>query len=160
MNLTDLQTKLITEGTSGFSLYNMNQLIVYVANEKDIQYSDVTDQTILDYHKGLKKDIFNEKCEDTIVTGFVASNGHTYRLNRDDQLNMMGQKDELLEDTTITTVPWKTEDQGYVDHTREDWLQVYKEAFAYKKTTLYKYNSLKKALDDAADHPAIIAVTW
>src|SRR5437763_9836650 len=69
----------------------------------------------------------NNKCEAVIVAGFTSSNGHTYRTNRDDQVNMIGQKDDLA-DGTVTVIPWKTEDVGYINHTRDEWFTVYSEA--------------------------------
>lgn len=111
---------------------------------------------------------FKALCESTIEAGFTSSNGHTYRTNRDDQINMIGQKDDLS-DGTITVVPWNTEDAGYVNHTPDEWLTVYSEAFNYKKKQLLYYNSLKEKVnaivvsdtvteDDAVSQ--VNAITW
>ena len=158
--LTDLEMKLINEGVAEFSLYDMNKLIVFVAVTKEIVYSDVTTQVLLDYHKEIRIGHFSELCEDAIVEGFTASNGHTYRTNRDDQMNMAGQWMALQSDPSVTTVSWKTEDAGYIDHTRAEWLGIYAEAFNHKKEQLIKYNTLKVQITNATTDVDVVAVKF
>jgi hypothetical protein len=158
--LTTLEQKLIQEGYDAFSREEKNALIALLANRDGLLYSQVTDEYILEHHKKLKISILSEQCELSIVNGFEASNGHHYRTNRDDQINMIGQKDALMADPTITVVPWKTEDAGYINHTREEWLQVYKEAFEHKKSQLFKYNDLKQQVLNATTHEEIVAINW
>ena len=143
ISLTSLEKKLIEQGLNSFTMHEKNNLITIIANKENKMYYEVDEDYILDYHKRLKIEILSEACEETIINGFTASNGHRYRTNRDDQINMIGQKDMLMVDPSITTVEWKTEDAGYIIHTRDEWLEVYKEAFNYKKTQLLKYNDLK-----------------
>lgn len=102
----------------------------------------------------------NDLCEGKIVKGFLASNGHWYRTNRDDQTNMIGQKDELTADPSILTILWKTEDAGYVIHTREEWLQIYKEAFQHKKTQLFKYDAYKNEVRTLTEPTEIKNFKW
>jgi len=158
--LTKLEKKMIDEGLSSFSIMDMNNFIVFVANKKGMTYSEVTNDTLLEYHKEIKVNYFSDLCEEEIVKGFTASNGHYYRTNRDDQVNMIGQKDELNADETIATVLWKTENDGYISHTREEWLTVYSEAFNHKKTTLLKYNTLKQKILNAKTQEEVQAVVW
>lgn len=158
--LTPLENKLVTDGFDAFLLSEKNSLIAILANKDGKMYSEITPDYVLNRHKEIKTDIFSENCEDDIIAGFTSSNGHTYRTNRDDQMNMIGQKDELASDTTITTVSWRTEDAGYIDHTRDEWLIVYSEAFNHKKTTLAKYNTLKVQLTAATTDAAVLAITW
>ncbi|MFE4029134.1 hypothetical protein ACFX4N_23555 [Priestia sp. YIM B13551] len=161
MNInTPLEEKLVEQGYHTFSLQEKNSLIAILANREDLVYSDIDEDYILTYHKSLKEQLLAETCEATILEGFTASNGHFYRTNRDDQVNMIGQKDELNADPTITAVPWKTEDAGYIVHTKEEWLEVYKEAFGFKKTQLFKYNTLKQRVAAATQHDEIVAITW
>lgn len=110
--------------------------------------------------KKSKKLEMKSLCEQKILEGFTSSNGHIYRTNRDDQMNMNGQKDELQEYPDITTVYWKTEDMGYIPHTREEWCQVYLEAFNHKKSTLFKYDSLKIQIDLLEDVEEIKSFKW
>jgi hypothetical protein len=157
---TPLEQKLVEVGFDKFSLPDKNMLISILANREELMYSQITDEYILNHHKQLKIDILSEKCEEAIITGFKSSNGHWYRTNRDDQINMIGQKDLLMADETVTIVPWKTEDTGYINHTREEWLQVYIEAFKHKKTQLLKYNTLKQQVLNATTHNEIVAIKW
>lgn len=115
---------------------------------------------ILNIIKSQRKDEFKSICEEKIINGFQSSNGHWYRTNRDDQTNMIGQKDELIDDETILTVNWKTEDMGYISHTREEWLIIYKEAFFHKKTQLYRYNELKKIIDNCDSVEELNLIEW
>ena len=159
--LTTLENKLVTEGYTAFTVEEKNLFIQYLARNAIKPITDITEDYILTYHKQVKTYLMNQSCEADIINGFTSSNGHVYRTNRDDQVNMIGQKDELMEDTTITDVPWKTEDAGYVVHTRDEWLtQVYKEAFSSKKSKLFKYNSLKGQINAATSHDEILAVVW
>lgn len=121
---------------------------------------DYTDLDI-DAAKELKKDEMKYMCEKAIVHGFTSEkNGHHYRTNRDDQTNMIGQKDDLMDDETITHVQWKTEDVGYIEHTREDWLYIYKEAFAHKKMQLFKYDQSKKDIDALVELEDVLNYKW
>jgi hypothetical protein len=117
-------------------------------------------EEILNQFKQLKIDNLNRICDEKIEAGFTSSNGHQYRCTRDDQINMMGQKDKLNEDETITEVQWKTEDSGYIVHTREEWLSVYREAFAHKEQQIFKYNQLKHQVLGCVNLEEINAVVW
>lgn len=158
--MTVLEQRLVESGFNSFSLQEKNNLISLLANREGLVYSDITDEYILNHHKNLKISILSDICDETITNGFTASNGHKYRTNRDDQINMIGKKIQLQDDPTITTVMWKTEDAGYIAHTREEWLQVYKEAHQHKEQNLFKYNTLKQQVMNAATHEEIVAITW
>lgn len=103
---------------------------------------------------------FNKKCEETIEAGFTASNGHSYKTTRDAQINMIGQKDELMTDDSILEVKWKTEDVGYVTHTRDEWLNIYKEALSHKKTQLFKYDDLKAQVNNCTTIEEVDSIAW
>lgn len=118
------------------------------------------DSELLAEAKERKTAELKAKCEQAIIEGFTATNGHHYRTNRDDQVNMIGQKDDLMEDTTITEVMWKTEDSGYVSHTRDEWLAIYKEAFTHKQTQLFKYDTLKQEVQGKLKVSTVESVTW
>jgi hypothetical protein len=155
------EQSLLQSGYDNMSVSDKNSLVVVIANKENVLYSEVTYDYILQYHKNLKIATLSQNCEDAIVAGFTSTlNNHVYRTNRDDQLNMIGQKGALDADPNITTVSWKTEDAGYIDHTRADWLEIYGEAFTHKKTQLTTYNTRKQAVNTATTHDGIVAVTW
>lgn len=118
------------------------------------------DSMLLEKIKARKNAELKQACESAILAGFISSNGHTYRTNRDDQTNMIGQKDKILADSTISIVQWKTEDVGYVSHTRDEWLTVYNEAFDHKQQQLFKYDSIKGQVNACTTYEAIQAIVW
>lgn len=157
---TKLEERLLNEGLHTFDLTDKNNLIAILATRNNLLYSQVDEEYILNYQKELKSTLLSEQCEATILKGFKATNGHFYRTNRDDQVNLIGQKDELDEDSTMTTVLWKTEDAGYIAHTREQWLGIYQEAFAHKKVQLFKYNALRLKILAAKTSEEVSTVKW
>lgn len=157
---SQLEQKLVENGYNSFSLQDKNNLIALLANREGLLYSAVNDDYILQHHRDLKIELFDEMCENKIIAGFESSNGHTYRCNRDDQLNMIGKKDQLMYDTTIETVYWRTEDSGYVALSRDEFLIVYREALSHKENTIFKYNDLKKQIIQAKNHDDIVAIIW
>lgn len=132
-----------------------------VSKDVEFLYKELSEH--LEDYKQMKIDILKRKCEETIEAGFTSEvNGHVYRTNRDDQINFIGQKDELMNDETILEVFWKTEDAGYLSHVREDWFAIYFEGLAHKRTQLFKYDSLKnQILDPAVDSKEKVdAINW
>lgn len=119
-----------------------------------------SDAKLLSYCKDVKVLFFKNTCELKIEEGFTATNGNFYRTNRDDQTNMIGQKDALSDDLSLLHVPWKTEDKGYVMHTREDWLKVHQEAFTHKQKQLIKYDTLKKKVLTALTQEELSLINW
>jgi hypothetical protein len=158
--LNSIEKKLLNEGYDSFTLQDKNNLITFIANKEQVTYSTITDEYVLDYHKKLKTDILSETCDELIVGGFTATNGNHYRTNRDDQLNFVAKNVQLLHNTSIQTIMWKTENKGYVEHTREEWLQVYDEALAHKETKLFKYNNLKFEVANAKTDAEVLAVSF
>ncbi|HDR8454031.1 TPA: hypothetical protein QC364_000830 [Bacillus cereus] len=158
---SQIEKQLVSVGFDNMNLEQKNELITTLARREGAVLSQITNEYILNHHKQLKIDMMSETCDDTITAGFKSSNGHTYRLNRDDQINLMGQLEELNFDETIADIFWRTEDLGYIDHTREEWVnKVYREAFAHKKANLFKYNDLKSKITDAKTHAEVVAIVW
>ncbi|RFP77300.1 hypothetical protein D0N41_22570, partial [Bacillus subtilis KCTC 1028 = ATCC 6051a] len=147
--ITRIEQQMLDKGISSFTQYDMNTLIVRIADKLGKLPYEITEDVILQHHKNLKNDLLSEACEEEIIKGFTASNGHVYRTNRDDQVNMIGQKDILDDTDSAEPIKWRTEDAGWIDHTKDEWLQIYKEAFDFKKSTLLKYASLKDQVNNA-----------
>lgn len=160
ISLTMQERMLLTNGFKAMSLQEKNQLVSVIAGKEGKPYFEITEDYVLDYHKRLKIDILSEECDGAIVKGFTSSNGHHYRTNRDDQINMVAKNIQLLHDVTISEVKWKTEDAGYITHPRAEWLKVYSEGITHKETNLYKYNTLKIQISNATEEADILAVDW
>ncbi|MED1863209.1 hypothetical protein P4V41_07055 [Fictibacillus nanhaiensis] len=158
--LNIIDKRLIEVGYNTLTPFEKNNLTARIAELKGILYNEVSEQVLLDYHKDIKIKQLSDMCEQTILEGFLATNGHTYRTNRDDQTNMIGQKDYLIDNPSVETVKWKTEDVGYIDHLRDEWLLVYLEGFSHKQTQLFKYDGLKKSVATAETHEEIVNVVW
>lgn len=115
----------------------------------------------LEEYKSFKIEELNKKCQEDIFGGFTSSlNQHIYRTNNEDQLNFLGKFNQLINDSSIISVMWKTEDVGYIEHSREDWLKIYNEALAVKEQKLFKVNQLKLKVNNALTKEEIEAVVW
>ena len=158
--LSSLEKKVLEVGYDGLSLSEKNDYIRLVASRKQKLVNQVTSEDLLDYHKEFKIYVFQVTCDTEIARGFTASNGHTYRTNREDQTNMLATKIQLSEDPTITEVYWLTQDAGYLMHTREEWLKVYNEAFEHKKELVYKNGELRKMIENATTDAELVAIRW
>ncbi|WP_457770704.1 DUF4376 domain-containing protein [Priestia megaterium] len=152
---------IIEQGYNALSAYQMEVVEEHVSDSDGaIRILETEEDEILEYVKSIKIAFFKKTCEEQIELGFTSSNGHFYRTNRDDQVNMIGQKDSLVDDPSITYVDWKTEDVGYIRHTKEQWMQVYNEAFAHKKEQLFKYEALKQRVMAATNQDEVALVKW
>lgn len=164
-----IEQRMLDEGISQFTTADMNALIIAIARATSTIFTNVTSDVILQRHKDLQIANLSDSCGETIVGGFTSSNAHKYRLNSDDQINMMGYRNKIRDDSTITTIEWLTLDAGYLEHNVSDWItQVYEEGFNFKDTTLTKYKNLKLQVegvtvvnaDYVSTHDQIKAVVW
>lgn len=160
ISLSEVEEKMVIKGYDELSLHDKNRLIMVVSSKINKPVVEITEADILNYHKDIKIQLLSNKCNDKIVEGFTAFNNHTYRLNRDDQINFIGMFTQIIYDESINTVMWKTRDAGYVEHTREDWIAVYREGLEFKRENLFKYNTLKDAVMNATTHKEVVGITW
>lgn len=159
--LSVLERKLLAVGYNAFDTIEKNTLIRELARREGVPYNQINGEYILEIHKMLKTREFSLISDNSIVKGFTSSNGHVYRTNKEDQGNMIGKAVQLLLDPTITHIYWKTEDVGYVAHTKEDWVkQVFFEGLVHKEQHLFKYNTLKQAISDATTHEELVNLQW
>jgi hypothetical protein len=160
MFLNALEKKMLEIGYESFNLKDKNEFVSYLADKNALKYSDLTDEYILNHHKKLKIADFSERCEKDIIDGFIATNGHKYRTNRDDQKNFFGKALELMIAPTVISVLWKTEDVGYITHSRQEWIDVFMEGVSHKETILHKYNTLKTNINNAVTEAELLLITW
>jgi hypothetical protein len=113
----------------------------------------------LTYLKRVKKEDINARCQQTILGGFTASNGHSYAFDFKDQDNFTQQMLFLVHDPTITEIPWNT-NEGVVVHTRDEFLQVCQDANAHKTGNFKKYWTLLAQLESATTEDEINAIGW
>lgn len=153
---------LMKMGYNTLSTADKNSIVAIISTKDNVPYTDINADYILNYHKRVKYSYLDNACISAIKDGFASPNGHTYRVDSDDQVNMLGQKIELMEDPSITTVYWRAEDiNDWIAHTRDDWLtNVFKVAFNHKSATLTKCKDFKVTVDAAKTHDDIIAIKW
>jgi hypothetical protein len=153
---------LLANGYDKMSDDDKNSLIAIIANKEGKVLNAVTDDYILTYHKKIKCAALDDACNNAILAGFTSTNTHKYTIDFIDQIDFLAQKMALNDDATITSVLWKAEDVGdWISHTRDEWLNnVYGEAFSFAKTQRSNCQQLKLKVNQATDHPTIVAVVW
>ncbi|MFB6364430.1 hypothetical protein ACFCP7_10245 [Paenibacillus elgii] len=115
----------------------------------------------LEFLKEKKLTQLRLQCEHRILSGFSSvRTKHKYSYSVYDQINTTGQIVMLLADDSITDVVWKTEDQGFVKHTREEFISVVSEADAHKKSCLTRYRQLKEQLNVARNVEELEHIQW
>ena len=107
-----------------------------------------------------KKEEMKIVCEEKIKQGFLSSNGNYYRLNEHDQMNIMSQYVAMKSNQNIETIRHETENNGCVEHTREEWEIVYNESLKHKSNCLLHYDYLKTYIDRLKTIEDVQAVKW
>jgi hypothetical protein len=133
-------------------------------NLKSPQPTDAELQTAwIGYLKEQKKIELDAKCQETILSGFTSSNGHSYSFDVYDQANFTGKLAQISADTTILTVNTKTKDAGVIQVTRDEYIQICNEASNHKESNLGKLWSLEADVDNLpadATEDQINAIVW
>lgn len=156
-----LMDSLMSIGYNKMTKDDKNRLVNYIAQKEGALLTEITEEYIFNMVKKIRINELSEICQDTILKGFKSPNGHTYRTNRDDQINMIGQKSLLELDQSIETVQWKTEDVGYLVHHREEWIKdVYMFGMKFKAEQLFKYDHLKRKILEASNEGEVLIITW
>ncbi|MGG3891994.1 hypothetical protein [Metabacillus fastidiosus] len=165
VNIGDIIPSDWIDYSGNFREVNKDKLILQIQEQlmtSHDRYLNIDKTSIsLEELKAAKIDQLSYFCEQDILSGFTSTlNGHRYRTNRDDQTNLLGKFNQLMNDETIIKVMWKTEDVGYVEHTRDDWLSIYYEALHSKETKLFKYDQLKKLVSSKTTNQEVDSVVW
>ena len=105
----------------------------------------------------------NTLCNQTILNGFSSTcTGieHQYKFDMEYQGNITQQGVMLTMDPTIETVMWPTSDAGVLSHTREQFIQLCKDAQAWKATNIYRYFELKAQVEACTVIADVEAFVW
>ena len=112
----------------------------------------------------LKQDKINElnlKCSDDIEKGTLCNNGNFYRFNKEeDQINFSQQLLEIIDGTASDVVYWKTENNGIIVHSHEEFKIVFRELGDYKKQLIAKYWQLKYNILSVTTIQEIRNIVW
>lgn len=111
----------------------------------------------------IKINQLNDKCNQSVLGGFSSSclgATHNYQFDYDAQMNLNGQLNLLNIDSTITSVSWRTLDAGILSHTKDQFIQLYKDASSFKSSQIDKYWNLKSQVLSATTETQINAINW
>lgn len=114
----------------------------------------------IEFLKKDKLEKLSDTCESTICNGFVGTNGHQYQFDYKDQDNLTQQMLFLVNDPTIVSIDWKTKDVGILTHTRDEFLQVCKDADSHKRSNFGKYWTLEAQVKSATTEDEINSIVW
>lgn len=114
----------------------------------------------LEYLRTEKLKELKQSCQTTILGGFASANGHQYQFENQDQDNITQQMLFLVNDPTITSLQWKTKDVGVIAHTRDEFLQVCKDADTHKRSNFGKFWTLEAQLKSALTEEDINLIVW
>jgi hypothetical protein len=124
-----------------------------------VQKWEVHDVLTLDEFRQQRIDMFNTMCNKEILGGFM-SQGYQFIFDYEAQDNFSQEILSLLLDPSITEVEWKTEDQGVVTLTKEQFLLVVQDAKTHKLTTLRRYWDVKDRILNAGSVPEVLEQNW
>ena len=158
--MNEVEKTFLKWGLKGMNVYEFNRTVEFYMSTLGMTSEQVDATFLLGKLKELKIEELRLLCDSSIESGFTATNGHFYRMNRDDQLNMIGQKDFLYDNPEESIVYWKTEDSGYVSHTREEWMSIYSQGFLDKKKKLFKYDRLRTKVRSATTSDEVVSIFW
>lgn len=122
--------------------------------ELDITNSDI--ETV----RQAKKDQLNHLCNVAILGTFIGHNSHTYSFDMEAQDNFNQQFTDLLIDTTIATIDWKTKNAGVVTHTRDEFMALRTDIKNHKLSNIQKYWTLEAQVLNALTKDEITAISW
>lgn len=122
----------------------------------EVIFSDFTIQK----EREMKIAELDKACEESILSGFTSSNGNHYGYSNNDQVNFVTTKDELTFDETLLVVDLKTENQGVITHTRDEFFDVYKESIQHRKNLQKIFWQKKNEVNASNDVSVIRQITF
>lgn len=124
-----------------------------------------TQENLLRIAKDKKKAELDSKCDSSIMGGFPSSalgTQHFYQSLVVDEIWLNATINRFLIDPNFTTVNYKTIDAGYLQHTKEQFNQVFIDGHSFGDAQITKLNSLKSQVDDNATDTVdkVNAISW
>ncbi|GIM47049.1 hypothetical protein DNHGIG_25980 [Collibacillus ludicampi] len=133
-----------------------------VQNDELVQKPDYA-ASLLEDVKARKIAELDQMCNQTILAGFTSSAlgaPHQYDFDEEAQRNFAGTLALLNVDSTITSITWKTVDAGPLTHTRDQFIQLCRDAFNFKDSQIQKYWSKKNQVLQSTTVDQVNAITW
>jgi hypothetical protein len=153
--------RLLQYGLDGLTIYDRNNLYIFLAQRDNKLITDITYDYALGHYKDLKIQQLSQQCDDEVSKGFTSQvNQHTYRTTDKDQFNMLAIYTLVKDDATVTTVKFRAEDlDAYVDHPKDDFLNIVKEGFGFVESLNQRFDAAKKTVKDATDGTTVFNTT-
>jgi hypothetical protein len=144
------------------SLVTMDGIYLYQYIDNNVVYN-ANPVISLDKVKENKILELNTACNQSILNGFPSScTGieHHYKFDMEYQGNITQQGVMLTLDPTITVVPWPTSDAGVIAHTKDQFIELCKEAQNWKGANIYRYFGLKAQVEACTEIEDAEAFMW
>jgi hypothetical protein len=112
--------------------------------------------------KQARINFLKDECTQAIYEGFTSSLGYEFGFNAHDQQNFGQQLLLLMLDTnnTITEIQWKTKNQGVVELTKEEFLQIVEEAKQHKLNQQHKYWMKEELVLVSQSKDEVASIVW
>jgi len=126
-------------------------------------YTPVSDLIKLLPEQNQKVEYIKKQCNLDILYGFESSctgEVHQYKYNLEYQANFNEQANILTLDSTITEIPWNTKDAGVINHSRDEFIILLKDANNFKTSKMNDYHSMKSTISNAKTTKEIIDLKW
>lgn len=121
------------------------------------------ESTTLEELKQARINLLKDECSQAIYDGFVSeSTGYCFGFNPRDQSNFTQQMLLIVADTnnTITTIQWKTKNQGVVELTKEQFFQIVEEAKQHKLNQQHKYWMKEELVLVSQSKDEVASIVW
>ena len=143
--------------------YLQNNMLNYIIQDGVPVYTPVQDSKVILEEQKSKIEEINIACNLDILNGFSSTcTGveHQYKFDMEYQNNINQQASILNLDQTIELVYWPTKDAGVVEHTREQFINLLKDANNFKSEELYRYFTMKADILAMISLEQVRQVVW
>lgn len=131
-------------------------------NANEVFQELIIDEITLDNLKLAKIEQLKYFCSSAIYEGFLSSLGHEFGFNMLDQGNFTQQMLLVVADTSdsITTIQWKTKNNGVVELDKQQFTLVVNEAKDHKLTQQNKYWQLELNVLNSTTKEEVLNINW
>lgn len=128
-----------------------------------------TDAELFDLaqYKQDKINLLSATCRSEILSDFTSSAlgaPHQYGFDADDQTNIGGTLGAINAGLCPATFTWRTNDAGALNHSIDQFKQVFADGMTHKQSKIYKYGNLKDQINDpttdSKDKVDTIVASW
>lgn len=154
------EQELLNKGFENMSVPAQNSLVSELSDKFGVSYLKVTSKMILDVHKALKAKVVTADYRAALERGyFHINNGHIYSMSIDNQTSLIGIK-VLTLSKQQATIKWLTEDVDELEHTMDEFNDVYDGLMTFKQAAMQKYNGMLTKISDATSHTELLNIGW